>query len=214
MRYGHPATNECSICYMPDSCTHITKECPNHEALRISRHNAACQLILAAIRKTTKGDGALYSAPDLVLVMTDTDTQPMTTGESLESLSSTTEENNPFPNPETPHHDWLAPLPTTEDIRRRRHTDVSQDPSYNQWGLSAIEGDAECTTAPRRIQDWLLPPGRVSDVVLSRAWHNSGPHLCKWVPRLSLPRPNLFQKETMHPHHRGDRLLHEPRLRH
>jgi len=98
---------------MPNSCTHIAGECPNHEVLRISHHNAACQLVHAAIRKTAKGDGALHSAPDLVLVMADTDTQPMTTGESLESLSSATEDNSQFPNPKTAHHDWLAPLPTT-----------------------------------------------------------------------------------------------------
>jgi hypothetical protein len=30
--------------------------------MRISRHDAACQLIHAAIRKTTNGGGALHSA--------------------------------------------------------------------------------------------------------------------------------------------------------
>jgi len=78
MRYGHAPTDECPLCHMPDSCTHIAGECPDYEALRISRHNAACQLIHAAIRKTAKGGGALHSAPDLVLVTTDTGTQPMT----------------------------------------------------------------------------------------------------------------------------------------
>jgi hypothetical protein len=68
---------------MPDSYTHITGERPDHEALRISRYNAAYQIIHAAIRKTAKGGGALNSAPELVLVMADTGTQPMTTGESL-----------------------------------------------------------------------------------------------------------------------------------
>ena len=41
MRYGHALTDECPLCHMPDSYTHIAGECPNHEALRISRHNAA-----------------------------------------------------------------------------------------------------------------------------------------------------------------------------
>jgi len=123
----------------------------DHEALRISRYNAACQLIHAAIRKTAKGGVAFHSTPDLVRIIVDTVTQPMTTGEFLESLSSTTEDNNPFPNPEIPRHDLLVPLPTTEDIRRRRHTEVSQDSRYNHQGLSATEGDAEYTTAPRRI---------------------------------------------------------------
>ena len=79
VRYGHALTNECPLCHMPNSCTHIVGECPDHEAMRINRHNAACQLIHAAIRKAAKGGGALHSAPDLVLVMTDTGTQRMTT---------------------------------------------------------------------------------------------------------------------------------------
>jgi hypothetical protein len=142
---------------MPDSCNHIAGECPDPVALRISRHNAACQLIHATIRKTAKGGGALHSAPDLVLAMADTGTQPMTTGYSIEVLSSTPEDTNLSPPKETPPHDWLAPLPTSEEVRRRRHTDVSHDPRYNHWDLSATAGDAKCTAAPRRIPDWVLP---------------------------------------------------------
>ena len=44
MRYGHAPTDERPLCHMPDSCTHIAGEFPDHDALRISRHNAACQL--------------------------------------------------------------------------------------------------------------------------------------------------------------------------
>ena len=73
-RYGHAPTDDCPLWHRPDSCTHIAGECPDHEAMRISRHNAACQLIHAAIRKTSKGGGALHSAPDLRLVMADTGT--------------------------------------------------------------------------------------------------------------------------------------------
>ena len=142
MRYGHAPTDECHVCHMPDSSTHIAGEYPEHEAMRISCHNAVCQLVHTVIRKTAKGGGALQSAPDLVLVVMDMGTQLMTTGESLESVSSTTEDNIPFPSPETPPHDWLAPLPTSEDIRRRRHTDVPQYPICNHWGLSAADGDA------------------------------------------------------------------------
>ena len=94
MRYGHAPTNEYPPLYhMPDSCTHIAGECPDNEALRISRHNAAYQLIHAAIRKTTMGGGAPHSAPDLVLVTADTGTQPMTPGEDIRSLSPTPEEH-------------------------------------------------------------------------------------------------------------------------
>jgi hypothetical protein len=118
---------------MPDSCTHLAGECPDREALRISRQNAACQLIHAAIRKTSRGGGALHSTPDLVLVMADTGTQPMTTGDSIESLSPTSEKTNLSRTTETPPRDWFAPLPALEEVRRRRHTEVFQNPRYNHW---------------------------------------------------------------------------------
>ena len=116
--------------------------------MRINRHNAACQLVHAADRKTAKGEGALHSAPDLVLVMADTGTQPMTTGDSIESLSPTSEETNLSPITETSSHDWFAPLPTSEDVRRRRHTDVSQDPKYNH-GVSHSHSPTGALNAPR-----------------------------------------------------------------
>ncbi len=71
-RYGHAPTDECPLCHRPDSCTHIAGECKAHKNLAISRHNAACQLIHAAIRNSAKGDGALYNADDLRLVAADT----------------------------------------------------------------------------------------------------------------------------------------------
>jgi ribonuclease HI len=64
MRYGHALADEFPLCRRPDSCTHIAGECPNNEGLRIGRHNAACQLIHAAMRKTSKGGGALHAAPE------------------------------------------------------------------------------------------------------------------------------------------------------
>jgi len=105
MRYGHALTDECPLCHMPDSCTHIAGYCPDQEAPRIIRHNAAYQLFHAAIRKSAKGGGALHSAPDLVLVMADTGTQPMTTGDSIEKLSPSSEDTNLSPTTETPSHD-------------------------------------------------------------------------------------------------------------
>ena len=86
-RYGHAPTDECPLCHKLDSCTHIAGECPDHEALRINRHNAACQLVHATIHKIAKGGGALHTAPELVLVAADTSSQPQTTGETLELLS-------------------------------------------------------------------------------------------------------------------------------
>jgi len=90
---------------MFDSYTHVAGEYPDHEAMRISRHNVACQLVHSAIRKTAQGGGALPSAPDLVLVMTDTGTHPMTTGDYVESLFPTSEDTNISPTTETPPHD-------------------------------------------------------------------------------------------------------------
>ena len=101
-RYGHAPTCECSLYHLLDSCTHIAGEWPDHEALRISRHNVARQLVHAAIRKTAKGRRALHSAPDLVLVMAITGTQPMTTGDSVEPISSTAEDTDLSPPTEIP----------------------------------------------------------------------------------------------------------------
>ena len=47
--------------------------------------------------------------------MADTGIQPMTTRDSIESLSSTSEDTDLSPTTETIPHDWLAPLPTTEE---------------------------------------------------------------------------------------------------
>ena len=107
---------------MSDSCTHIAEECPDYEALRISRHNAACQHVHTAIRKTAKGGAALHSAPDLIQVMADPCAQPITTGDSIETFSPTSEDTDPSPTRETIPHDWFAPLPMTEEIRREDTT--------------------------------------------------------------------------------------------
>jgi hypothetical protein len=148
--------------------------------------------------KTAKRGGTLHSAPDLVLVMADTGTQPMTTSEALEFFSSHTDDTNSPPSPETHQHNWLAPLPITEDIRRRCHTDVSQDPKYNYWGLSATESDAECTTSPRRVHDWVLPHGETQ--ALFQAGHGTAPDLiyAREVPDSPPPRPDRIRHETMH----------------
>ena len=41
-RYGHTPTDECPLCNLLDSCTHIAGEFKAHKNLSISRHNAAC----------------------------------------------------------------------------------------------------------------------------------------------------------------------------
>jgi len=102
MKYGHAPKDACPLCHMPDSCTDIAGECPDHEALRISRHNAACQLIHAAIRKTAKGGGALHNAPCIIFVMADAGVQPMTTRDAIESLSPNSEDTDLSPTKKTP----------------------------------------------------------------------------------------------------------------
>jgi hypothetical protein len=87
-RYGHAPTDACPLCHKPESCTHIARECRFHMALTISRHNAACQLIHAAIRKSAKGGVALHTAPDLVFITADAGSQPQTPHELLETLCS------------------------------------------------------------------------------------------------------------------------------
>jgi hypothetical protein len=120
----------------------------------------------------------------------------MTTRDSIESLSPTSEDINSYltQTPETTSHNWLAPLPTTEEIRRRRHIDVSQDPRYNHWGLSAVAGDAESTAAPNRIPDWVLPYEET--LRLFEAGHGTTPDLiyARGVPNTSSPDPTTFDK--------------------
>jgi hypothetical protein len=96
---------------------------------------------------------------------------------------------------ESTPHDWLAPLPTTEEIRGRRHTDVSQDPIYNHWGLSAAAGDAECTAPPSRIPYWVLP--HEDTQVLFEAGHGTAPDLiyARGAPNTPSPDPISFDRK-------------------
>ena len=85
-RYGHAPTDECSLCHLPNSCTYVAGECKAHKNLSIRRHNAACQLIHAAIRNSAKGGGARYAAEDLRLVAVNAGNQHQTMEETLASL--------------------------------------------------------------------------------------------------------------------------------
>jgi hypothetical protein len=154
-RYGHAPTDECPLCHRPDSCTHIARECKFHKNLTISRHNAACQLIHAAIRNSAKGGGELYGADDLRLVAADADNQNQTTEEELSTIMTPILEANQ-PTEGTTHTliDRLEPLLPEVETRLRRHTDVSQDPRYDR---ATTAGDSECTEDPTRIPEWILP---------------------------------------------------------
>ncbi len=111
-RYGHAPTDACPLCGLPDSCTHIAGECDRHHPHRISRHNAACQLIHATLRKAAKGGGALHSAPDLVLVAADAGIEPQLTEELTEFLHSThRSEDEPASRDTFDPEEWDAPPP-------------------------------------------------------------------------------------------------------
>jgi len=179
-RYGHAPTDECLLCHKPDSCAHIAGECSFHKALTISLQNSACQLVLAAIRKSAKGGGVLHSAPDLVLVIADAGAHPQTSHVSLETLCSA-QSTKESVDARTPHinMDWLNTLPINEATRIRRHTDVSRDQKSTLPGPFALHYDAECAVAPGRIPPWVLAAeeihalleeghGRAPDLIYAR----------------------------------------------
>ena len=146
--------------------------------------------------------------------MADTGTQLMTTGDDIRSLSLTEEESTLRRSNETVPHDWFSPILTKEEVSIRRRTDVSQDPRYIHWGLSASIGDEECITAPRRLPDWILPQEITQ--MLFAAGHGTAPDLiyARGVPDSPSPDPTSFFKgETMHAHHHRDRLLQRLWLR-
>jgi hypothetical protein len=200
-RYGHAPTDECLLCHKHDSCTHIAGEYTDHEGLRIERHNAACQLIHAAIRKTSIGGGALHSAHDLVLISAGTGTLPQTTADNLAALSS--QLGSPIsphglehtPSETISHSNWLDPIPSPNTIRHTRHTDVSQDPRYSLGCFSAAEGDAKCTAAPCRIPEWILSHEEIQE--LHAVGHGTTPDLIyvRRVPDSPSPDPASFNKK-------------------
>ncbi len=124
--------------------------------------------------------------------MADTGTQSTTVGDSIESLFPTSEDNNLPPTTETHKYDLFALLPTSEEIRSMRHTDVSQDLRYNHWGLPAGTGDTECTAAPSRLPDWVLPRGETQ--LLFDAGHGTLADLiyARGVPNTPSSDPTSF----------------------
>jgi hypothetical protein len=118
------------------------------------------------------------------------------------------DEADPNPIRKKPPPGWLAPRAMTEDVRRRRHTDVSQNPMYHHWGLFAAEGDFECKTAPRRMPEWVLPAEET--YALFQAGHGTAPDLvyARGVPNSPSPDPTSFDKKQctlVNP--RRDRLI-------
>ena len=113
---------------MPDSCTHIAGECPDHETLRISRHNAACQLVHATIRNSAKGGGALYNAEDLRLVAVDAMTRCQTTSDDYAAPIDPHQEDIPAgPDSAESETDWLKPFPPDADAQPRSRCIVDRE---------------------------------------------------------------------------------------
>ena len=192
--YGHAPTDACPLCHLPDSCTHIAGECRFHKNLTISRHNAACQLVHAAIRNAAKGGGALYGADDLRLVMADAGTRTHTPLGTLTSLAFTSQDDSHTQGEQHPQTtEWLEPLPPEADTRHKRHTDVSQDPRYNQVSTHT---DTECTSAPTRIPAWILP--LETQDALFAAGHGTAPDLiyARGVPDTPEPDPTTFDRKN------------------
>ena len=112
-RYRHATADECPLCHLPVSYTHIAGECKALKNLTISRHNAVCQLVHTAIRNAAMAGGALYSANDIFLAATDVGSQPQISTEDEEYTMA------PDPPQESDHQqvcinikdEWLAPTP-------------------------------------------------------------------------------------------------------
>jgi hypothetical protein len=117
----------------------------------------------------------MYRGDDLRLVAADVGTQPQTSLEDIDALLTLPKgpgQHNPIariiyanepiarivdtgspksvPSNDT---DWLTPITSREETRRRRHIDVSQDPGY---GMQTIAGDKEYIEAPTRIPDRVI----------------------------------------------------------
>jgi hypothetical protein len=85
------------------------------------------------------------------------------------------------------------PLPPENGVaQHRRHVDVTQDPRYAQ---DTRAGDQECTTAPSRIPEWILPL-EVQDSLFS-AGHGTAPDLiyARGVPDSPKPDPTTFDRK-------------------
>ena len=126
-RYGHAPSDACPLCVLPDSCTHVAGECPAHASQIISKHNAACLLTHATVRKAFKGGGALFSPHTIHLVTADAGNKSQTPGAMLDSLEmpSSPLPSAPSESPDltlsmTPH--FPNPLGGTRDTSTSRQT--------------------------------------------------------------------------------------------
>jgi hypothetical protein len=112
---------------------------------------------------------------------------------SISSITTPTHaEKHPTEVPHQTSTEWLEPLPPEVETRHRRHTDVSQDPRYDQ---APTAGDSECTEAPIRITDWILP--HETQEALFKEGHGTAPDLiyARGVPDSPSPDPSTFDRK-------------------
>ena len=124
--------------------------------------------------------------------MADAGIKHQTTEDTLASLVAPLQEDpHPVTGPDQTPPDWLAPIPPEVKTRRRRHTDVSQDPRYD---IPTPTGDSECIEDPARIPEWILPTE--TQEVLYRTGHGTAPDLiyARGVPHISSPDPSTFDR--------------------
>jgi len=102
------------------------------------------------------------------------------------------EDLNPEQVPDQSPTYWLEPLPPDVETRRRRHTDISQDPRYE---IHTPTGNSECIETPTRIPD-LIPPHETKEALL-RAGHGTAPDLiyARGVPDTPSPDPNTLDRK-------------------
>ena len=88
--------------------------------------------------------------------------------------------------------DWLAPITPAVPLRRRRQTDISQDPRYKTKTLT--QGDEECIAALDRIPDWILP--KEAQDAPYKAGHGTSPDLiyARGIPDTSSPDLGAFDR--------------------
>ena len=87
-------------------------------------------------------------------------------------------------------------MPRPARVHRTRHTNVSIDPRYDTWSLSAVDGDSQCTAAPPRIPDRVLDSTEETRELYS-AGHGTAPDLtyAREVPNSPHPDPTSFNKK-------------------
>jgi hypothetical protein len=199
-RYGHQPTPACRLCGAPDSCTHIAGACPANTSHIIKKHNAAVQLVHAAIRQASKGGAALHRSP-LTLISCDAGNISQTTSAQLAALLT---DDAPEPPPllptDTSHLLDLLDPDLFKTVDTRNYTDVSIEAKIALSQLyqhtQTDTGNHDPINAPSYLPDWVLP--HTTSNFLRQHNHGVAPDLvyARGVPNSSSPDPTSFNKSS------------------